>query len=223
MDYVTGWHAQTMRFLRNRSGEFAYVTTNSITQGDQVPRLFGPLQTNGWHVKFAHRTFAWTSEAPGAANVHCVIVGFTRDMSTKQRLWDYATPKGDPVPLDVRTGINAYLVDGPEVLAVAHHGTLNPQLSTVSFGSTPRDGGNLIVEPGEYQTVMADPVAAKYVRPFRGAKELLHGKERWCLWLVDLDPADVSRSPVLRRRIEAVRAWRSGRLTSMTWTPAARR
>lgn len=209
LDYVTGWHAQTMRFLRNRSGEFAYVTTNSITQGDQVPRLFGPLQTNGWHVKFAHRTFAWTSEAPGAANVHCVIVGFTRDMSTKQRLWDYATPKGDPVPLDVRTGINAYLVDGPEVLAVAHHGTLNPQLSTVSFGSTPRDGGNLIVEPGEYQTVMADPVAAKYVRPFRGAKELLHGKERWCLWLVDLDPADVSRSPVLRRRIEAVRAWRN--------------
>lgn len=208
LDYVTGWHAKTIDFLQTRHGEFAFVTTNSITQGDQVPRLFGPLTAAGWHVKFAHRTFAWTSEAPGRAAVHCVIVGFSKTRPARQLLMDYATPRAESQPVQVTIGINAYLVDGPEVLAVAHQGTLNPQLARVSFGSTPRDGGHLIVEREDYDAVAADLVAAKYLRPFRGARELLHGEQRWCLWLVDLDPADVSRSPVLRDRIRRVKVWR---------------
>ncbi|WP_311489339.1 DNA methyltransferase, partial [uncultured Corynebacterium sp.] len=89
LDYVTGWHAQAKTLLTERRGEFAYVTTNSITQGQPVPALFGPLQREGWLIKFAHRTFAWDSEAPGKAAVHCVIVGFTKKRAVKQQLWDY--------------------------------------------------------------------------------------------------------------------------------------
>lgn len=114
LDYVTGWHAQAMRLLAERRGEFAYVTTNSITQGQPVPALFGPLTREGWRIKFAHRTFAWDSEAPGKAAVHCVIVGFTRDRGVKQRLWDYLDVKGEPVEINIDEGINAYLIDGCE-------------------------------------------------------------------------------------------------------------
>lgn len=89
MDYVTGWHAQSRTLLAKRQGEFAFVATNSITQGQPVPALFGPLTQDGWRIKFAHRTFAWDSEAPGKAAVHCVIVGFTKNRAVKQRLWDY--------------------------------------------------------------------------------------------------------------------------------------
>ncbi len=86
LDYVTGWHAQAVKLLKNRKGEFAFVTTNSITQGQGVPPLFGPLYAEGWDIKFAHKTFAWDSEAPGKAAVHCVIVGFSRDTGVRQRL-----------------------------------------------------------------------------------------------------------------------------------------
>ncbi|MGN7211264.1 DNA methyltransferase [Brachybacterium paraconglomeratum] len=208
LDYVTAWHKKSADFLASRAGEFAYVTTNSITQGDQVPRLFGPLREAGWHVKFAHRTFAWTSEAPGKASVHCVIVGFSREPAGRARLWDYRTPDGLPEPVTVSTGVNAYLVDGPEVLATAHQSRVNPQLPPVTFGSTPRDGGHLVIKPAQYEEFTADPIASKYVRRFVGAEEILHGKDRWCLWLTDLNPADVSRSSLLRTRIEAVRQWR---------------
>lgn len=208
LDYVTAWHKKSADFLATRHGEFAYVATNSITQGDQVPRLFGPLQEVGWHVKFAHRTFAWTSEAPGKAAVHCVIVGFTKEPAGRARLWDYRTPDAEPEPVTVGTGVNAYLVDGPEVLATAHQSRVNPQLPPVTFGSTPRDGGHLVIKKAQYAEFMADPIAAKYVRRFVGAEELLHSKERWCLWLVDLDPDDRKRSALLSDRIEAVRRWR---------------
>lgn len=208
LDYVTGWHAKTIDLLAARAGEFAFVTTNSITQGDQVPRLFGPLSGAGWRVKFAHRTFPWTSEAPGKAAVHCVVVGFSRDTSKRQHLWDYAYPSFDAQVVVVTQGLNAYLVDGPQVLVEAHQGTLNPMLPPVTFGSTPRDGGHLVVEPEAYAAVMSDPIAAKYVRPYRGARELLHGEERWCLWLVDVDPDDISRSPVLKHRVAKVKKFR---------------
>ena len=112
LDYVTGWHAKCLDFFKNRNGRFAFVTTNSITQGDQVPRLFGPIFKDRWRIRFAHRTFAWDSEAPGKAAVHCVIVGFDRQDSPAPRLWDYPNVKGEPVAVPVERAINGYLVDG---------------------------------------------------------------------------------------------------------------
>ncbi len=210
LDYVTGWHAQAMRLLAERRGEFAYVTTNSITQGQPVPALFGPLARANWRIKFAHRTFAWDSEAPGKAAVHCVIVGFTRDRGIKQRLWDYPEVKGEPVELPVTQGINAYLIDGPNVLVVKMMRPLSSVITVATRGSQPTDGGNLIVEEEDYAGVAADPIAAKYLRPFRMGRELVRGLDRWCLWMADddFDPTDITKSPVLRRRIEATRSMR---------------
>ena len=210
LDYVTAWHAKAKDLLAKRLGEFAYVTTNSIVQGQSVPPLFEPLIRENWRVKFAHRTFSWDSEAPGKAAVHCVIVGFTQDRGTKQRLWDYSGLKGHPVVVPVERGINAYLVDGPNILVHSATTPLSPELNPCSFGSMTL-GKHLIVEKGDYAEVAADPIAAKYLRPFRGSRELVRGTDRWCLWMADddFDPVDIRRSPVLRERIEANRVFRS--------------
>lgn len=199
LDYVTGWHAQAMRLLAERRGEFAYVTTNSITQGQPVPALFGPLTREGWRIKFAHRTFAWDSEAPGKAAVHCVIVGFTRDRGVKQRLWDYLDVKGEPVEINVDEGINAYLIDGPQVLVTKTMKPISPVLSAATKGSQPADGGFLAPKAGVPRPEN-DAVAMKYVRRFIGAKELIHDTDRWCLWMAGqgFDPSDISRSQTLK-------------------------
>ncbi|MDI6872548.1 MAG: GcrY protein, partial [Bacillota bacterium] len=208
LDYVTGWHAQALHLYSDgRDGAFGYVTTNSITQGQPVPDLFGPIQRAGWRIKYAHRTFAWDSEAPGKAAVHCVIVGFSRDRAVHQQLWSYPDINGNPVAQQVHTGINAYLVDGPWALVTGRRVPVG-NVSPVNFGSMPNDGGNLVIEADEYQQVSGDPVAAAYVRNFIGSREMLRGLDRWCLWLEDLEPSDVSRSEVLRERIEGVRQHR---------------
>ena len=210
LDYVTGWHAKSKDLLSDRPGEFAFVTTNSIAQGQPVPALFEPLFNAGWVIKFAHRTFAWDSEAPGKAAVHCVIVGFTRNLDIKPRLWDYPRVNGVPVEEPVTRRVNAYLVDGANVLVKKRSRVLSPQLGKVVKGSQPTDAGNLLVEKEDHELVASDPIAAKYLRPFKGARELLHGLDRWCLWMGDddFDPADINRSPILKERVEAVRDMR---------------
>lgn len=207
LDYVTGWHAKANDLLSSRPGEFAYVTTNSITQGQPVPALFRPLFEAGWIIKFAHRTFAWDSEAPGKAAVHCVIVGFTKNEGAKKRLWDYPKVKGEPVAIPVEHGINAYLVDGANVLVKKRSKPVSSELPITRFGSKPTDGGNLIVEIDEYQQVKNDPVAAKYLRPFRMGRELVRGLDRWCLWMADddFDPKDIQKSVLLKSRVAQVR------------------
>lgn len=212
LDYVTAWHAKALDTLRHRPGEFAYVTTNSICQGQPVPALFQPLYDAGWDIKFAHRTFAWDSEAPGKASVHCIIVGFTRDHSTEQQVWEYPDVKGEAHPVKLKKRVNAYLVeDDNRTLVRKRSKPLSQEVPSARFGSKPTDGGNLIVEANEYDNVQADPVAAKYLRPFRMGKELVRGLDRWCLWMADdFDPADVNRSPVLKERIERVRSKRLG-------------
>ena len=210
LDYVTGWHAKSKDLLKERLGEFAFVTTNSITQGQPVPALFGPLYREGWNIKFAHRTFAWDSEAPGKAAVHCVIVGFTKYPQRKPKLWEYPNVKGEPRPVPVSIGVNAYLLDAPDLLVTKRMRPLSPQLPRAYFGAKPTDGGHLIVEADEYDTVAADTIAAKYLRPFRMGRELVRGLDRWCLWMADdeFDPQDLSRSAILRQRVEAVREFR---------------
>lgn len=205
-DYVTGWYAKALDYYRTHTGEWSFVSTNSITQGAAVPALFRPVLDAGWRIKFAHRTFAWTTEAVGAAAVHCVIIGFTRG-GQGARLFSYATLKSKPVEIRVKS-INGYLVEGPDVLVEKSGIKLAPQLPPVRFGSMPNDGGHLIVEAADYERVISDPVAARYLRPFVGAKELLHNLPRWCLWLEDLAARDLEKSLVLKFRVEQVRQYR---------------
>lgn len=195
-------------------GRFAFVSTNSIAQGQPVPALFGPLFDVGWRIRFAHQTFAWQSEVPGSAAVHCVITGYDKHERSAPQLFTYNNVKGEPPQVPAKQ-INAYLVDGPNVLVQKRSKALSPQLPKAAFGSKPADGGNLIVEADEYSEVAADPTAAKYLREFRQGREVVRGLDRWCLWMADEDfePSDIQRAPVLKERVEACRRWRSSQTT----------
>ena len=216
LDYVTGWFIKASQYFQSvpRGGRFAFVSTNSIAQGAPVPALFRPLLEGGWRIRFAHQTFAWTSEAPGAAAVHCVITGFDRGAPNEKArpvLFTYSSLKAQPEALPVNH-INPYLIEGPDVFVVARRHPLSPRLSEVCFGSKPADGGNLIVEVEDYPQVAADPIAAKYLRPFRMGREVVRGLDRWCLWMhtEDFDPRDIDRSPILKERVRACATFRQG-------------
>ena len=207
LDYVTGWYKKAADYLEDHpGGKFAFVSTNSIAQGQPVPALFRPLFNAGWHISFAHQSFQWASEAPGMAHVHCVIIGFEKGRQSLRRLFTYADIKAEPEERLVKN-INPYLVAAPDLFVDKRMKPL-ADLPEARFGSKPTDGGFLIVEPEDYDSVMADPIAAKYVRPFRMGRELIHGKDRWCLWLVDATPEELQVSQVLRERVDAVREFR---------------
>lgn len=216
LDYVTGWFIKASQYFQSvpRGGRFAFVSTNSIAQGAPVAALFRPLLEGGWRIRFAHQTFAWTSEAPGAAAVHCVITGFDRGTPHEKArpvLFTYSSLKAQPEALPVKH-INPYLVEGPDIFLKALRHPLSPDLPEVRFGSKPADGGNLIVEAKDYPQVAADPIAAKYLRPFRMGREVVRGLDRWCLWMhtEDFDPRDIDRSPILKERVRACATFRQG-------------
>ncbi|NKQ26078.1 class I SAM-dependent DNA methyltransferase [Streptomyces galbus] len=208
LDYVTGWHAKCLDYFREFDGRWAFVTTNSITQGEAVAPLFEPILQEGWKIKFAHRSFRWTSEAAGQAAVHCVIIGFTKGRN-KPRLFDYATPTSPPEEQSNVTNISPYLTDGPNILVTQSSKPLNPQMGEVIYGNKPTDGGNLVVEVEDVETVRSEKTAARFLRRYIGARELLHGGERYCLWLPEMQPEDERVSPVLRERLAGVRKFRS--------------
>ena len=216
LDYVTGWFIKASQYFQSvpRGGRFGFVSTNSIAQGTPVAALFRPLLEGGWRIQFAHQTFAWTSEAPGAAAVHCVITGFDRGAPHEKArpvLFTYSSLKAQPEALPVKH-INPYLVEGPDIFLKALRHPLSPNLPEVRFGSKPVDGGNLIVEAKDYPQVAADPIAAKYLRPFRMGREVVRGLDRWCLWMhtEDFDPRDIDRSPILKERVRACAIFRQG-------------
>ena len=216
LDYVTGWFIKASRYFQSvpNGGRFAFVSTNSIAQGAPVASLFRPLLEGGWRIRFAHQTFAWTSEAPGAAAVHCVITGFDRGAPHEKArpvLFTYSDPKAQPDALPV-DHINPYLVEGPDIFVDKRTTPLAPILPAVRFGSKPADGGNLIVEAEDYPRFAADTIAAKYLRPFRMGREVVRGLDRWCLWMhtEDFDPCDIDRSPILKERVRACATFRQG-------------
>lgn len=222
LDYVTGWFIKASQYFHSvpRGGRFAFVSTNSIAQGAPVAALFRPLLEGGWRIRFAHQTFAWTSEAPGAAAVHCVITGFDRGAPHEKArpvLFTYSTLKAQPEALPVKH-INPYLVEGPNIFLKALRHPLSPRLPEVRFGSKPVDGGNLIVEAKDYPRFAADPIAAKYLRPFRMGREVVRGLDRWCLWMhtEDFDPRDIDRSPILKERVRACATFRQGSKKKVT-------
>lgn len=147
------------------------------------------------------------------------IVGFTRGAG-ESRLFDYAGPKADPQELPAQR-INPYLIDGPDLFVEKRMKPLSPSLPAVNLGSKATDWGNYTFGPDEYDQVMSDAVMARYARPLIGGEELISSLDRWCLWLVDLDPKDLARSPELKRRVEAVRALRLASKKAATRAKAA--
>ena len=211
LDYATGWHRKASEYLAKPGAAFAFVSTNSISQGQPVPSLFRPLFDEGWRIRFAHRTFAWDAQSTDNAHVHVVIVGMDKTSEPTPILFEYTDIDGEPAARTV-DNINGYLLDDPNVFVEKRMKPLSSELSPAGRGSQPTDGGNLILDNREeHDQAISDPIAAKYVRPFRGSRELINGIERWCLWLVDVEPAEIRNSAFLRRRVDAVREMRLAR------------
>lgn len=208
LDYVCAWYAMASRYLKGTTAKVAFVSTNSISQGEQVALLWQPLLDDGADLGFAHRTFAWTSEARNRAHVHVVIEGFS--MTTwegKKTLFDYPDLNGPPVA-SVVSNISPYLIEGPPVV-VARRSQPFAGMPRASFGSMPNDGGHLLLTDSEAEELRhTDPVAASFLREMLSTRELLRGAKRWCLWLDGAPSSDLRSSPELRRRIEGVRRHR---------------
>jgi hypothetical protein len=207
LDYVTGWYRLAADYVEKTETRAAFVSTNSITQGEQVARVWRTLLAKNIEIDFAHRTFVWTSEARGKAIVHVVIVGFSAAGTKPRRvIYDYPDPKGEPV-VEPTGHINPYLLDAPDMLVDSSTTPISPSLPPVQYGNKPSDGGHLILKDEDLSP--ADDVANKYIRPFVGAHDLIHGERRFCIWMDDPDPAAVKQSAWLRGRLEAVRQFRA--------------
>jgi len=210
LDYVCAWFEKASEFVQGTSIRCALVATNSIVQGEQVPILWSPMLGRGIRIDFAHRTFRWTSEAIGKAVVHVVIVGFSENGLRNQKLlFDYDNAAGDAHELVV-SEINPYLLDAPAWhIPVARRTPVSPDAPRASFGSMPNDDGNLILEREARERLLElDPGAAPFVRPLIGAKGMLQGRARWCLWLPGVEPNELRRHPFVMQRIEAVKTYR---------------
>lgn len=211
IDYVTCWFKKAADFIEGTDIRVAFVSTNSISQGEQPPVLWGYMYSKGVHIDFAHQSFNWTNEARGKAAVHVVITGFSHgEKAGKKPLWVYPDINKPGVKhlVDV---INPYLAGAAEVLIESRSKPLVPNAQKMRFGSMPHDGGFLLLSPEEAEEVRhTDPVAAKYLHPLIGAVELIQSKERWCLWLGGAEPQEVRNSRVIQERAAQVRAARLG-------------
>lgn len=198
LDYVAGWYFKATLLMQNTNIRTAFVSTNSITQGEQVAGVWKPLYDRfGIHIDFAHRTFRWDSEASLKAYVHCVIVGFSIvDNSADKRLFDNGTEKKCK-------NINAYLIEAPNVFIESNKKPIfdAPIMTT---GNRPADGGNLIIEAEDYNDfIKKEPNAIKYIKKLIGAAEYINNKDRYCLWLVGVSPAELRKMPEVMKRVEA--------------------
>lgn len=198
IDYVAGWYFKAAQFMRGTTIRTAFVSTNSITQGEQVAGVWKPLYDRfGIHIDFAHRTFRWDSEASMKAHVHCVIVGFSIAQNPEKRRI-YVGERFKEV-----NNINAYLLDAPNEFICNRSKPLwnIPRMMT---GNRPADGGNLIIEKEDYEEfIRKEPQAKPYIKKLVGSSEFINNKERWCLWLVGITPAELRKMPLVLNRVEA--------------------
>lgn len=192
LDFVSAWYKLASDYIQGTGIECAFVSTNSITQGETVSRLWKFLNIK---INFAHKTFVWDSEASIKAHVHCVIIGFAAfDKEVKILYLD-----NRPLKVD---NINAYLLDAPDIIVESRNKPLCA-VSKMVYGNKPADGGNLIIEADEYQDfVSRDPNSQKFIRPFLGAVEYLHGKKRYCIWLKNVSPSEIARSSLVVERVK---------------------
>jgi hypothetical protein len=208
LDYVACWYWIAATFIRSTKIEVGFVSTNSISQGEQVALLWQPLmQKHGIKINFAHQTFQWQSEARGKAAVHCVIIGFSVFEKPRPTLFVYDGIGQDAIRLQVKS-INGYLVEGTQVF-ITNTSIPLCDAPKMRFGSMPRDDGNLILTQQEKEeAIRNEPGIAQYIRLFLGAHELLNNGIRYCIWLLNADPHVVSNSNFLMERLSRVKAFR---------------
>ena len=217
LDFVCAWYLKAAAMMQtNREIRTAFVSTNSITQGEQVGILWRAMaRFPDLRINFAHRTFKWSNEARGKAAVYCVIVGFSNRQDAAATIYDYEKIDGEPHAISAGQ-INPYLVDAPWV--VLENRTTNLcGMPEMMYGSKPTDGGNfLFTDAGKIAFLNEEPAAAQFVKPFISAHEFLHGERRWVLWLVDADPATIKRLPKVMERVDAVDRFRKASKATST-------
>ncbi|WP_396212829.1 class I SAM-dependent DNA methyltransferase [Flavobacterium sp.] len=216
LDYVTGWYLKAAKYIQDTKIKAAFVSTNSIVQGEQTSILWGQMINKyGVKIHFAHRTFKWSNEAKGNAAVYCVIVGFANFDSINKRIFEYEDIKGEAHELKVKN-INPYLVDAKDILIEKKS---NPicNVPKVSFGNMPLDGGNLLLTDEEKNIILLkEPKAEKYILPLISAYEFINGLNRWCLWLVDAVPNELRQMPEVIKRVEMVKQFRLNSIAPST-------
>lgn len=200
IDYVACWYFKAAQYIQGANIRVAFVSTNSITQGDQVAFVWKPIYERfDVHIDFAHRTFRWDSEASIKAHVHCVIVGFSSLPSDKpKRLYD-----GDS--LSVAQNIGPYLIDAP-IAFIESRSKPICDVVEITSGNRPTDNGSFFLTPEEKAEILkSEPNLASYIRRTYGAEEFINNKERYCFWLVDAPSGVLRSSKVLRERLEKIR------------------
>ena len=192
LDFVSAWYKKASDYIEGTRIECCFVSTNSITQGETVSRLWKNLDIK---INFAYRSFIWDSEANNKAHVHCVIIGFSKFNKSKKLIFDKdATIEA--------TNINPYLMDAPDLLVESRNKPLC-NVPKMIYGNKPADGGFLIIEDNEYASfVSKEPQSEKYIKPLLGAVEYLHNKKRFCLWLENVSPTELKKCPLILDRVK---------------------
>jgi len=203
IDYVSGWYFKAAQLMQGTAVRTAFVSTNSITQGEQVAGVWKPLYERfGIHIDFAHRTFRWDSEASIKAHVHCVIVGFSNEPNPAPKRI-YTTERYQEVE-----NINPYLLDAPNVFIDSRTNSIC-NVPQMVYGNKPTDGGFLFLSPEERDELLKrEPGTEKFIRQIYGATEYINNKARYCLWLVGASPSELRKSPFIMERVEQVRQFR---------------
>ena len=208
LDYVTAWYIRASQTIQNTDIRCAFVSTNSISQGEQVGILWQELYSN-YKIKihFAHRTFSWKNEAKGNAGVHCIIVGFGLQDIENKKIFDYADIKGEPTERKVRN-INPYLAEGNDLVILKKSHPICNVPETI-YGNKIVDGGFYLFSDEDKQSFLSqEPQAIKLFRPILSGDEFLNGKNRWVLYLKDVDPSELKKMPKVLERIESVKNYR---------------
>ena len=237
LDFVCAWHYTATAYMKNHPRtQTAFVSTNSLTQGEQVAILWQPLLDAGVKIHFAHRTFSWTNEARGKAAVHVVIIGFSiqavgagfkpalssADTDANKAgykpaptIYFYDDIKGEPHAVSA-SNIKPYILDAPNMVVTARNAPLCDVPEMVN-GSKPTDGGNLLLNQDERdELIRVEPQAEQYIRPFVGAEEFINNTARYCLWLVDCPPAELRQMPFVLKRVQAVQTMREASTDAQT-------
>jgi hypothetical protein len=221
LDYVAAWYGRAASYIRDSVTECALVSTSSISRGEQASILWPTLFKEGMAITFAYRPFKWSSDAPGSAQVSVVIVGFGRASTVAKKKRVIEEVPGVGLSVSTADVIGPYLTAGSEVVVEKRREPIG-SVPPMAFGSMPNDGGNLVLSAEEADVIRAkDPTAARYLRRFFGAQEVIDGTHRWCIWAPSPDPRDVTDSPVLRDVARRVREYREASSRTTTRTLAA--
>ena len=198
IDYVANWYFKAAQLIQNEATKCAFVSTNSITQGEQVAGVWKPLfERFKIHIDFAYRTFRWDSESEQKAHVHCVIIGLSS--SPSEKLKRIFTADGGTI---VAENICPYLIDSKNVW-IENRSKPLCDVPLMTTGNRPADGGHLIIEADEYEDfVKKEPIALKYIKKLVGSEEFINNQKRWCLWLVGASPAEMRSMPEVIKRVQ---------------------